>query len=246
MNIALIDDRDEDRAHLERILKEYDSIHKVGMNFYHFDSGEALLAEYQPFRFAVVFLDIYMDGISGIETAKCIRKVDDDARIVFLTTSEAFRPDAFSVFATSYLVKPCAQAQVFQTLDHIFRLRTSEEGRLSFSYDRQDFSLPYGDVVSLETDGNYLSIADKAGRIYRTRMTFSAAVEQLDSRFLVLMKGVAVNMDQVAQIQDGYCRMLDGRRLPLHVKRQAALRDQWLNYKFTRIRENSTALGDAT
>ena len=139
-----------------------------------------------------------------------------------------------------------ATSSLYQTLDHIFRLRTSEEGRLSFSYDRQDFSLPYGDVVSLETDGNYLSIADKAGRIYRTRMTFSAAVEQLDSRFLVLMKGVAVNMDQVAQIQDGYCRMLDGRRLPLHVKRQAALRDQWLNYKFTRIRENSTALGDAT
>lgn len=246
MNIALIDDRDEDRAHLERILKEYDSIHKVGMNFSHFDSGEALLAEYQPFRFAVVFLDIYMDGISGIETAKCIRKVDDDARIVFLTTSEAFRPDAFSVFATSYLVKPCAQAQVFQTLDHIFRLRTSEEGRLSFSYDRQDFSLPYGDVVSLETDGNYLSIADKAGRIYRTRMTFSAAVEQLDSRFLVLMKGVAVNMDRVAQIQDGYCRMLDGRHLPLNVKRQAELKGQWLNYKFTKIREKSAALEGAT
>lgn len=187
-----------------------------------------------------------MDGLSGIDTAKAIREVDNDARIVFLTTSEAFRPDAFSVFATSYLVKPCAREQVFKALDHIFRLRTSEENRFSFSYDRQDFSLPCGEIVSLETDGNYLCIADKSGRTYRTRMTFSAAIDQLDRRFLVLMKGVAVNMDRIAQIQDGRCRMKDGRVLPLHVKRQAALREQWLNYKFTKIREDSAVLGDAT
>ena len=246
MNIALVDDRDADRVHLERILKAYDSIHHVGMACSHFAGGEALLKEYQPFKYAVVFLDIYMDGLSGIETAKGIRKVDDDARIVFLTTSEAFRPDAFSLFATSYLIKPCAEEQVFRTLDHIFRLRTGGEGRFSFSYDRQDFSLPYGEIVSLEMYGNYLTIADRAGRTYRTRMTFSAAMEQLDSRFLVLMKGVAVNMDRIAQIQDGCCRMKDGRVLPLHVKRQATLREQWLNYKFTKIREDSTALGDAT
>ena len=54
-------------------------------------------------------------------------------------------------------------------------------------------------------------------------MTFSEAAERLDDRFLVLIKGVAVNMDRIAQIEDGHCRMQDGRHLPLNVKRQAQI-----------------------
>lgn len=180
-----------------------------------------------------------MDGISGIETAKSIREVDDCTGIVFLTTSEAFRPDAFSLFAISYIIKPYAKEQVFAVLDHIFRLRTNSKKFFSFSFDRQDFSLPYEDIVSLITDGNYLSIMDRNGQSYRTRMTFSKAEERLDDRFLILIKGVAVNMDRIAQIEDGHCRMQDGRSLPLNVKRQAQLKEQWLNYKFAKIRQNA-------
>ena len=246
MNIALVDDDAADRLRLEQLLKEYGTIHQLDMRPDSFSGGEALLKDYTPFRYAVIFLDIYMPGLSGIETTKGVRAVDDDTRIVFLTTSEAFRPDAFSLFATSYLIKPCGRDQVFRTLDHIFRLRTAEGGRFAFSYDRREFSLAYGDIVSLETDGNYLAIADKSGQRYRTRMTFSAAMERLDNRFLVLMKGIAVNMDRIAQIQDGRCRMQDGTVLPLHVKRQTELREQWLNYKFTKIRESGAATEDAT
>ena len=246
MNIALVDDDAADRLRLEQLLKEYDTIHHLDLRIDSFSGGEALLENYTPFRYAVIFLDVYMDGISGVETAKGVRAVDDDTSLVFLTTSEAFRPDAFSLFATSYLIKPCERDELFRVLDHIFRLRTASGGRFSFSYDRREFSLAYGDIVSLETDGNYLAITDKSGQRYRTRMTFSAAMERLDSRFLVLIKGVAVNMDRIAQIQDGRCRMQDGRLLPLHVKQQADLREQWLNYKFTKIRESGAAMEGGT
>lgn len=242
MNIALVDDDAADRLRLEQMLAEYGTLHQLDMNFARFSCGEDLLRDYAPFRYAVIFLDIFMDGISGIDTAKGIREADDSTSLVFLTTSEEYRPDAFSLFATSYLIKPCAKEQVFRTLDHIFRLRTSAEPCLSFSFDRQEFSLPFGDIVSLETDGNYLAITDQTGRIYRTRMTFSTAMERLDSRFLTLIKGVAVNMDRVAQILDGQCRMQNGALFPLQVKRQAELREQWLNYKFAKIREGSAGM----
>ncbi|MBQ9606398.1 MAG: response regulator transcription factor [Lachnospiraceae bacterium] len=239
MNIALVDDQEADRIHLERILQKYDSIHQLGIDCSHFADGKDLLKDYRPFMYTVVFLDIYMDGISGIEAARRIREVDDSTDIVFTTTSEVYRPDAFSLFATSYIIKPCTQEQVFRLLDHIFRLRTGSKEFFSFSFDRHDFSLPYEDIASLITDGNYLSIKDRTGRSYRTRMTFSEATERLDSRFLILVKGIADNIDMIAQIKDEHCRMQDGSVLPLNVKRQTLLREQWLNYKFTKIREDT-------
>ena len=66
---------------------------------------------------------------------------------------------------------------------------------------------------------------------------------QLDSRFLELQKGVAVNMDRIAQIQDGRCRMLGGAEFPLRVRNQKELREKWLNYKFAKIREDTAAMG---
>ena len=175
MNIAIVDDVAADRLRLERTLREYNSIHSLDMAFCHFANGETLLKDYQPFRYAVIFIDIFMDGISGIETAEAIRKVDDDAVLVFLTTSEAHRPEAFSLFATAYLAKPYSDEQVYRTLDHIFRFRTDAESRFLFSFDRKDYSLRCADIVSLEKDSNYLIVVDRNGRTYRTRMTFYAA-----------------------------------------------------------------------
>ena len=140
MNIALIDDDAADRLRLEQLLKEYATIHRLELRCEHFSGGEALLQSYEPFRYAVIFMDIYMDGATGIETAREIRKADEDAKLVFLTTSEAHRADAFDLFAVSYLIKPCAREQVFRTLDHILRLRTDAEKRFTFTFDRQSSS----------------------------------------------------------------------------------------------------------
>ena len=52
-----------------------------------FDSGEAFLAAEEAQRFTAAFLDIYMDGLSGMDAAKELRKTDADCLLVFTTTS---------------------------------------------------------------------------------------------------------------------------------------------------------------
>ena len=91
MNIAIIDDIETERFRLEQILKQYAVINQLEMNIEQFSGGEAFVKNYQPFQYTVIFLDIFMDGISGIETAEIIRQSDEHAVIVFLTTSEVHR-----------------------------------------------------------------------------------------------------------------------------------------------------------
>ena len=237
MNIAIVDDSKSDCFQISQILKQYSAIHQLLLHIDHFSSGEALLTIYQPFSYTVIFLDIYMNSMSGIETAEKIRAVDEDSVIIFLTNSEIHHREAFSVFATAYLNKPSSETEVFRIMDHILRVRTGKEKRFSFSHDRQNYSLRFADIVSLETDGNYLIIKDCRGRNYRTRMTFSHAETQMDSRFLTLMKGIMVNMDYIEQIQNTICSMHDGSHFPLHIKKENEILQKWLNYKFAAIRE---------
>ena len=230
MNIALVDNREADSLLLEQTLREYAALSGLPLSFSHYASGEALLADYQPFKFAVLFLDVYMDGMTGIQTAQKLRELDDDAVLIFLSPSDAHMSEAFSVFASAYLQKPCRKEQVFRALDHVLRRKTAV--------------VRFSDIVSLETEGNYLFILDGQGVQYRTRMTFSAAEPMLDNRFLTLMKGIVVNMDYILQISGSRCTLQDGRVLPLQVKKQKELQEKWLNYKFAKTRSDSLTFGN--
>ena len=244
MNIAIVDGNEADRLRLERILKQYAVMNQLDFQIDLFSNGETFLQNYQPFQHVVVFLDIHMDGISGIEVAKKLREKDDDTILAFVTNSEDHRPEAFSVFAAAYLIKPCPDEQVFRLMDHILRRRTKTAQRFSFTYDRKEYSLPFADLVSIETDGNYIRIKNRDGESFRTRMTFLQAQAQLDSRFLILMKGILVNMDYIEQIHDTLCIMRSGDKFPLRVKAKRELKQTWQNYKFASIRREAELPGD--
>ena len=127
MNIAIVDDSATDRRHLEQILQKYAAINQLDMNIEHFSGGEAFLNHYQPYQYTIIFLDIFMNGITGIKTAEIIRETDEESVLVFLTTSEDHRPEAFSVFATTYISKPSSREAIFRALDHILHCRTEKE-----------------------------------------------------------------------------------------------------------------------
>ena len=74
-------------------------------------------------------------------------------------------------------------------------------------------------------------------------MTFSSVQEQMDARFLVLMKGIMVNMDYISQIQDTVCILRDGKTLPVQVKKKNEIQQKWLNYKFAAIRNATSRWG---
>ena len=100
LNIAICDDSREDRKRLRKFLEETGFL----VSIQEFESGEALLRLEETFP--VIFLDIDMKGISGIETARLLRKKDKKAKIIYVTAYDDFREYAFSVHAFAYLVKP--------------------------------------------------------------------------------------------------------------------------------------------
>ena len=105
MNIAVVDDQYSEIAFLCEILDSYAKESGLSVKIDHFESGEEFLASFRPFYYQVIFLDIYMEGITGIETAASLRQSDIDARIIILTSSDVHMREAFDVHAFQYLIK---------------------------------------------------------------------------------------------------------------------------------------------
>ena len=96
MRIAIIDDDRQIYKHLQTCFGE---LLGSAAELTYFPSGEDFLRIWQPGAFELIILDIFMDGINGMDTAREIRKSDTDVRIVFSTTSNEFASESYEVGA---------------------------------------------------------------------------------------------------------------------------------------------------
>ena len=249
MKIALVDDRPDDRQRLIDALESYASLNSLHPDLIPFSSGEALMEGFHAHQYAVIFLDVFLDsGMSGVETARQIREIDEDVTLIFLTSSDEHQAEAIHFHVFDYLSKENLSQNVFRTMDRILRKQTSlSVASLSFVSGKTTVQLPYQELVYLTADRNYLIIHDSKGNEYRTRSTFSSVWETLhrDDRFLPVLRGVIVNMDYLTDISHGVCVLRGDIRVPVSVRNSASLEEIWTNYTFARIRRESLEGGEA-
>lgn len=122
VNIALCDDRPVLRQMLETMIHGYEAENKVRFRICHFDSGEALLEQFQENKtcFELIFLDQCMKKLSGIATALRIRKYDPACNIVFCTASELPSCQFAAVSPLTVLSKPVSMEDIYAVLDKVW------------------------------------------------------------------------------------------------------------------------------
>ena len=238
MNIAIADDNPRDIAALQAVLDKYARSSGVGIRVTSFMSAEELLKGYRPFMYTVVFLDIYMEGMTGLEAAEAIRQEDSDTFLVFLTTSKEHMAEAFRTHAYDYIEKPFGEEEIFRVMDDMLRRRSVHEKSLTFTCNREGRMLIYPDIVMVTSSLHNVEIRDRYGNEYRPRISFSSVSDQLlsDRQFLLISRGIIVNMNYVEDFDQGVCFLTGGLSAPCNLRRQRELVDAWQNYIFTVIR----------
>ncbi len=140
MRIAVCDDEQAIRAAIvERIQRLYPSF-----EVQEYPDGESLLGSAQDFQIA--FLDIRMEGLSGMETARRIRRKNPQALLVFLTAWEEYVFQAFDVGAFHYLLKPLNKEKFYQVLESAVQ-KACEIGGLQSHNPKKSIVLKLGAVT---------------------------------------------------------------------------------------------------
>lgn len=84
-----------------------------------FENAVDLLASIEHQNYDLLFLDVLMPGLNGLQAAREIRQKNDRIKIVFLTSSPEYAVESYSVQATNYLLKPATEERLFPILDQL-------------------------------------------------------------------------------------------------------------------------------
>lgn len=238
MRIAVVDDCAADRAWLASELEDLLIRRRLAGAVAAFGDGESFLRAARAERFDLAFLDIYMEPIDGVETARALRTFDGECLLVFSTSSEDHALEGYRVRAVQYLVKPYAPAELEGLLVQLERLLPQPERYLELRAGRQDVRVRLDELLWAEHFQHQVRVHTAGGGELSTRLTFREFTELLreDGRFFVCGRGVLVNLDRAADFDGRDFRLEDGTRVPVSRDLSGAARSAFGERLFRRER----------
>ncbi|MBU3874915.1 LytTR family DNA-binding domain-containing protein [Faecalicatena sp. AGMB00832] len=238
MKAAVIDDLAECREEATNALRRYFHENYAGETpvIEEFKDGEEFLSAFIPGGYDLIFIDQYMSGLSGIETAQRIREADRLAALIFITTSREHAVESFRVRACGYLVKP----YTYEDFERTMTLCGIEKIRNARFIQIGDVKILLRDILWCSQDDHYVQIHTQSRSILRFRIAFKRFTALLSPypQFLTCYKGCIVNMERVEQI-DGLDFVIDtGDKVPFSQRDKRKLETMFHSYLFQRERED--------
>lgn len=232
MKIAVVDDELKEQNTLKTIISNWAEAEKIPVRLFSYASGEEFLSSEDIGSLDMVFMDVYMSGINGAETAAKLRLGNKRCMIIFLTSSSEHMKDAFSVHAFDYILKPAEKEHVFSILSEAASIFSEKQPYMTVNSGRQELSVFYSDIRSITADSQYCIVYTEES--IRCRISFTEISELLsgDKRFLIINRVILVNLDFVRDMENTMCNLTNGQCFPLNTRRKNQLRQELTNYRF--------------
>ena len=199
------------------------------------DAAEILPTLTEPFD--LIFMDIYLNELNGINIVRKIRQMDSKVMIVFLTTSKEHIFEAAPFHFFDYILKPFESTQIFHVLDDALALLPEQEAELSFEYRSFDVHFPLSKIQYIYSNNHEVIIHTTNGT-HAFRLPFYSVTDHLDdSRFLQCNRGIMLNMDYIKTMESDYFEMTDPKCFPIKTKGRKQIREQYIKYQFLKLEE---------
>lgn len=238
MQIAIVEDKHEEKEKLCAMLEQYMALHNASAEITWYPSAEEMLAAFEPGKFRCMFLDIYMEGIDGMEAARMICKQDPACRLIFCTDSIAHAVTSYEVRAAWYLIKPLSYKLLTDAMDTVCMDVLKESRALTIHVKGHDIKVRLRDIFFVDCNDRKAHIHLQA-RTLEVDEPVGYVLGQLeqDERFLCCNKNTVLNMDHVELVEDHDFRMKNGECVPFRQRGRAALKKEFLSWSLRDLRK---------
>ncbi len=214
--MAVVDDRSEDRELITSLVRSCaESLEPpIHPEIRPFSSAEAFLFSYEVAPdYDILFLDIELPGLNGVELAKRIRAKNETVQIVFVTGYSDYIAEGYDVSALHYLMKPLEKEKLQKVLEKAVSRLTKNEKTLMVKTESRLIRIPVHEIRYIDVFGNYITIHAKEN--ISEKKTLSSIEKELDERFYRLGRSAIINLTMVHHVTRSEVFLLSGETIPL-------------------------------
>ena len=216
LRIAVCDDMPEFLAQTRHLAESWP--HKPdGLSVSTFTDGDALVEAHSTHPFDIIFLDVVMPLLNGIDTAAEIRRHDDSVKIVFLTFSREFAYESYAVKANDYLLKPIDSARLHACLDDCYRDIQAHEKCITVKSTSGVHRVKLQSIEHMEAQGKQVLFSLTDGRMIEAMEPFYAYENKLflNDGFFKCHRSYLVNLYKIDTYTQNEITMRSGCRIPI-------------------------------
>ena len=240
MKIAICDDEIDFGQELRTLLTRWAVNNDLSLTLYQYTNGDDLLTALQTTSMDLIFLDIIMPLLNGIDTARELRNAGRTVPIIFLTYSREFALESYEVKALNYLLKPINNHRLFSVMDEF--LNDFEASAETFTAHTADgfCKITLNDVDYLEAQNKQVLIYLSDGTILKIRELFSKCegVFTPEKGFFKCHRSYIVNLSRVKQFTRNLITTGISSSIPISRNSYSAFKDAYFAYMFDSASNN--------
>ncbi|MBN2797488.1 MAG: response regulator transcription factor [Clostridia bacterium] len=186
-----------------------------------FDSGQKFLAAHP--KCEVVFLDIHMPGLSGIETAEILVHQIESPQIIFVTAYDEFAVKAFEVNAIDYILKPVSEERILKTLEKVKILLKKDSNlqvkslfqsmmkaesieQICLHHDGKIIPVKLEEIIFVQATNKGVTIYSTKGKFYTNHKLKDIEDIMNNSTLLRCHRSFIINTDYIEHIEPWFNR----------------------------------------
>ncbi len=229
MRIAVCDDVKCER---QRVIEALNSIVPY-YSIEEFHNGKDLLESHLLQPFDLIFLDILMPGINGIETAAVLRKNDAQTPIVFLSASEEFGIQSYRVHAFDYLVKPIEEEQLRDCIMRLPPQQAKDKDYITVTYAGIETQILLKNIQCLESNLRkvvFTLVGNREIEIIGKLTDFAPFL--LSRGFCRCHKSYLINIEYIDRIKEDMFHLSGGKRIKISRAYLKSAKKAYFDYIF--------------
>lgn len=232
IHIAICDDEKCMAEKIEKMTADFFEKKKEEISILKYFSGEELLKNNE--KIDLLFLDIGMQGLDGMETARRLREQGYNGFLIFITVLKEMVFQSFEVGPFDYFVKPVQETQFDRTMERLFLSMqdhvSPEKENLLVKKGNESNIISFQDIVCCEVIDRKVYLYLSTGEVIDYYDRMENLEKKLDERFFRCHRSYLINLNHLKSYRNNTAYMANGKEIPVSRLRSKEFSNVILQY----------------
>ncbi len=233
LKIAICDDDNCICSEIEKVILEHRKTSMIEADIEVFYTGESLIRFIKnEHKFDLIFLDIELETITGIEVASKIRNEFDDyiSKIVFITSQNGYEQELFEVQPLNFIKKPLDHEKIKKCINLAIKLAGIDNKTFEYKKGYDVIKVDIKDILYFESKRKKIKIVTHSGEDYFYG-TLERVREHLPKIFTLPHRSFLINFHKVERITKEFVIMKNGIEIPISQRNLKNIRSMLINFE---------------